>query len=134
MELKHCPACGSAGVASATFCSRCGHNFAGGAAASVHSPQPVYYALRGPAAPPPKLKILWWFLGVSVALTIGAIIYFRVAGIRYEAPETQRERCNRLGVQYYKDIGSFPILSDGRNARDVVKEHCRNSLRAFDPI
>lgn len=39
-------------------------------------------------------------------------------------PESGREKCFRKGVEYYKAIESYPQLSDGRNATDVIRQKC----------
>ncbi len=43
--------------------------------------------------------------------------------------------CVERGVQYYKDIGSYPTLSSapnaGRRAEDVVLERCSRTTTAF---
>lgn len=41
--------------------------------------------------------------------------------------------CVRRGIAYFKEIGSWPTLSDGRNAEQVVRERCRRSTQAFPP-
>ena len=42
--------------------------------------------------------------------------------------------CYYNGVQYYKDIGSYPRLSDGRNAEEVALQKCGRSKFAFGPV
>jgi hypothetical protein len=39
--------------------------------------------------------------------------------------------CVSKGIAYYKEIGSYPTLSDGRDAQTVVLEKCANSPIAF---
>lgn len=39
--------------------------------------------------------------------------------------------CVELGNAYYKEIGSWPLLSDGREASTTVREMCRRSTGAF---
>lgn len=57
MDLKQCPKCGSAAVPDAAFCSKCGHNYTGGAAATMPlAPQ----AYPGPHfAPPMAMQPPW---------------------------------------------------------------------------
>ena len=43
----------------------------------------------------------------------------------------ETQQCIKRGMQYYEDIGSFPRLSDGRIAADVVRERCSRSRLAF---
>jgi hypothetical protein len=42
--------------------------------------------------------------------------------------------CADKGVKYFQDIGSWPTLSDGRNAADVVAERCARAPYAFDNL
>ncbi len=42
--------------------------------------------------------------------------------------------CVNKGIQYYKDIGSYPRLSDGKLADIAAQEKCLNSTAAFDSI
>ena len=39
--------------------------------------------------------------------------------------------CVADGVAYFKEIGSYPTLSDGRNAEEVASERCQRTLTAF---
>ena len=43
----------------------------------------------------------------------------------------EKRQCVNRGIQYYQDIGSFPHLSDGRLAWDVVREKCSRSHLSF---
>jgi hypothetical protein len=43
---------------------------------------------------------------------------------------TYRE-CVEMGIQYYKDIGSYPKLSTGEDALEKVMSMCTNSPFAF---
>lgn len=43
---------------------------------------------------------------------------------------TTRE-CIELGIDYYKEIGSYPMLSSGKDAKSEVNERCRRSALAF---
>ena len=46
--------------------------------------------------------------------------------------ETQIKECTAKGVRYFKELGSFPKLSDGRDATEVAKARCtRQPLTAF---
>jgi hypothetical protein len=40
-------------------------------------------------------------------------------------------QCQDKGIKYYKEIGSFPRLSDGRSAYDVIDQKCRVTSAAF---
>lgn len=41
------------------------------------------------------------------------------------------EACYRKGITYYREIGSYPTLSDGRDANRVIGERCATSKIAF---
>ena len=44
------------------------------------------------------------------------------------------DRCVSNGVAYFKEIGSYPTLSDGREAEDVAIDRCSRTTTAFpDP-
>jgi hypothetical protein len=40
--------------------------------------------------------------------------------------------CVEQGVAYFKEIGSYPYLSTGRDARSVAVERCSRTSGAFD--
>lgn len=75
-----------------------------------------------------------WF---AIAIVFGVI--FAVGGIAGLvdgslelgcSPDVEKECINR-GSRYYREIGSYPTLSDGRQADDVVRERCGRSSSAF---
>ncbi|QMQ76395.1 hypothetical protein HVV53_17335 [Escherichia coli] len=41
------------------------------------------------------------------------------------------EECVSRGIQSFKDIGSYPYLSDGRDALKVATERCNRTITAF---
>jgi hypothetical protein len=45
---------------------------------------------------------------------------------------TSFEACVGKGTDYFKNIGSFPKLSNGRMASDVAYERCGRTVGAFD--
>lgn len=46
--------------------------------------------------------------------------------------ETVVDYCVQRGIGYYREIGSYPNLSDGRTAISVAREKCRRTLgKAF---
>lgn len=61
------------------------------------------------------------FLAISAAFVW--LVYFN-------SSERQSE-CERRGERYFRDIGSFPTLSDGRNALEVARARCSRSEWAF---
>ena len=77
--------------------------------------------------------------GVISALVIAAIIGVAIAqrdGAEYRAGAAQSQAlqldmCQQRGVKYFNGIGSFPALSDGRNAEAVARERCSRTTSAF---
>lgn len=74
------------------------------------------------------------------------LIFFCIAGAMYFLPKLSSSlefvdrnaselpttlECVELGINYYKDIGSYPLLSSGKDARTEVSERCRRSALAF---
>ncbi|MFE0407442.1 hypothetical protein ACFW0S_01480 [Citrobacter freundii] len=41
------------------------------------------------------------------------------------------DECIKRGAQYFTDIGSYPNLSDGRDAMKVASERCNRTITAF---
>lgn len=39
--------------------------------------------------------------------------------------------CTKRGIDYFKEIGSWPSLSDGRDAATVAAERCNRTTTAF---
>ena len=48
--------------------------------------------------------------------------------------DNKYDKCVINGIQYFKDIGAHPNLSDGRNSEKVVQERCHRSRVAFGPV
>lgn len=44
---------------------------------------------------------------------------------------TPYDQCVENGVEYFKEIQSYPKLSDGRDSENVARDRCRRSLQAF---
>lgn len=47
------------------------------------------------------------------------------------ASREQLDRCYGEGVRYYKEIGSWPTLSTGGSASDLIESHCRANPEMF---
>lgn len=69
-----------------------------------------------------KLSIFITFIGLSL---------IQVSPNAYSTQTTRYSSCEQRGIAYFKEIGSYPKLSDGRNAKDVVKARCRRTKTAF---
>lgn len=50
------------------------------------------------------------------------------------ASATLYSECVGKGVAYFQEIGSWPKLSDGRDARSVAAERCNRTTGAFDGL
>jgi hypothetical protein len=54
---------------------------------------------------------------------------------RRDRSDSEVEACVERGVQYFKDIGSYPTLSSppnkGRSAEVVARERCNRTTTAF---
>ena len=50
---------------------------------------------------------------------------------RSNSDQSSIRECQRRGVAYFKEIGSYPLLSDGRLAAEVAADRCSRSLAAF---
>jgi len=51
-----------------------------------------------------------------------------------DGSRTSYATCVTRGGDYYRTIGSYPHLSDGRSADAVVQERCGRTTGAFDPL
>lgn len=43
-------------------------------------------------------------------------------------------QCVEKGIKYYKEIGSYPNLSDGRSAEVAAQDKCLNYSGSFDSV
>lgn len=58
-------------------------------------------------------------LAIVVAVVIGLLLFLG------------RRTCQDRGEDHFKEIGSWPTLSDGRRASEVVTERCSRTSDAF---
>lgn len=72
----------------------------------------------------PKRMIMGFVLLVFVLLVFAAL---KQLGI---LPDKEAE-CRDRGEVYFREVGSYPTLSDGRWAIDVAKERCARTTTAF---
>jgi len=63
----------------------------------------------------------FWVL-IFVILLVYAVI----------SSENEKQECRDNGVKYYKEIGSYPNLSTGKNTDNQIDEMCGNNPRAFN--
>jgi protein involved in sex pheromone biosynthesis len=48
-----------------------------------------------------------------------------------EVATKKMNQCYYKGIQYFKDIGSYPYLTTGEHADSVVERRCFRSVNAF---
>lgn len=61
------------------------------------------------------------------AMTLGAMLTMT----NQASAETTVAECVARGIAYFKEIGSYPTLSDGRDAATVAFERCSRTTTAF---
>ena len=72
---------------------------------------------------------------VLIFAVLALLFIALLASIGYNKnSSSSSNNCVEKGIEYYKEIGSFPRLSDGREAANVVKERCGRSPVAFDGL
>lgn len=97
----------------------------------------------GQRPPPPTRRQYVVFLGCTLLLG-GAVVGGKLWS-DYQSTQTPMQptalpservspevrECIGRGLVYYKEIGSWPALSDGRAAIDVAAERCERTTGAF---
>lgn len=70
------------------------------------------------------MRLIWW---------AGALLTLAACGGGVDQEEI--DACARRGVEYFKEIGSYPTLQSppntGRSAEDVAIERCNRTTTAF---
>lgn len=61
---------------------------------------------------------------IAVAIVVGLCVVGAVVA-------TAEQRCTDRGIAYFKEIGSWPTLSTGRDAETVAAERCARTTSAF---
>jgi hypothetical protein len=57
-----------------------------------------------------------------------------VASCSKVSDSAEFQDCVKKGETYYKEIGSYPRLSTGESADELIKQKCYNTTGAFDGI
>jgi uncharacterized paraquat-inducible protein A len=70
-------------------------------------------------------------LFIIIGAFMGIIENFRGPPVISVHNKAATESCVRRGVVYFTEIGSYPKLSDGRNADAVARERCKRTTTAF---
>jgi hypothetical protein len=130
MSLINCPECEKEVSSKALACPHCGAPIANDAESLGSGVKPkMEDKEKGPT------DFSLWFILIAI------VAVFSIAWIFDEAEESKAvsdftyQACVDRGVQYYREIGSYPTLSsapnEGRKAIDVARERCRRTTTAF---
>lgn len=74
-----------------------------------------------------KAKRNKWIAAGVVAALLVLVAILKAAGVI----KSDEEKCAERGVAFFKEIGSYPYLSNGASAEKEAKERCSRSLKAF---
>ena len=77
------------------------------------------------------IRIFMIIASLSAIMVFGLFVLYTIVCVRKDNKK-ELESCHKKGIEYYKEIGSYPYLSDGRKAEDVVKEKCKRYSGCFD--
>jgi hypothetical protein len=79
--------------------------------------------------------VIWMLLIILVLLVVGSMLGGDSSNKEstYTTGSTDSPiiACYQRGVAYFKEIGSYPTLSNGRSAELVASERCNRSITAF---
>lgn len=67
---------------------------------------------------------------VGAVVLAGMIASVAMCATR-QAGTSGTDACVSKGESYFRSVGSWPTLSDGRNAASVARERCERSPMAF---
>jgi hypothetical protein len=75
-------------------------------------------------------------IALAVVFMLGALLFALVYSNLPSTPAASTapidvDRCITRGVEYFRSTGSYPTLSDGRNAFNVARERCQRTTTAF---
>lgn len=71
---------------------------------------------------------------ITLCMIVGLVsAFYAISGYLSQRSDTM-DACTVAGRQYYQEIGSYPRLSDGRNAVQVIEQRCRRSKNAFGAV
>ena len=65
------------------------------------------------------------------AVVVAVVLIFIACGGNSREKQQAMEECIARGRAYYKEIGSYPTLSDGRRTEAVIRERCERTTTAF---
>ena len=125
MALTICPECKREISLQAPMCPGCG------------------YPLDGPRVEPKKKSVTTkvtqgCLFAIAVSLLLLSAIVFIVLIVPSSSKSesgadgsTSLNNCIARGIDYYREIGSYPYLTDGRKAESVARERCGRTPSAF---
>lgn len=71
-------------------------------------------------------------ISYTLRLLAGSVLLFLAVTLLVGCgPDPEYEACKQRGIQYYKEIGSYPRLSTGQKAEDAVRSRCLRFNGAF---
>lgn len=75
----------------------------------------------------------WWSLPLAIAFLVfvGWFLFGSRTPRTDSVGDVEVSSCVVRGITYFNEIGSFPTLSDGRDAEMVATERCRRTTTAF---
>ena len=114
-ELTRCKTCGHDVSTTALKCHNCGQGHPG-------------YHIRFPRAF--TIAAMTILLGSILAMFVSECSFVSASSARAEE-KVSVEECVRRGEAYFREIGSYPTLSDGRSAQTVARERCNRTTTAF---
>lgn len=68
---------------------------------------------------------------ILIIIAISMTISFCGNSENKQDKEQEYGDCVRRGIKYFSDVGSYPLLSDGRHADEVARERCSRTRNAF---
>lgn len=118
MSSLKCYYCKTEINAGSTFCHFCGAK-----------PKNDGEAIKSEKAMTPKKLAFIGFIG----LLIFSPMLIAIVGIASSSSNTKSSfsQCIDRGEEYFKNIGSFPMLSTGEDARATAVKRCNRSNTAF---
>ena len=75
------------------------------------------------------------FMMLLKPLLCSAVALLTLAGCGGGVDQGEIDACVRRGVEYFKEVGSYPTLqsapNEGRSAEDIAVERCNRTTTAF---
>jgi len=68
---------------------------------------------------------------IFMILIVGIVYAAYTSDVNTSSTPADTAECVQKGIRYFKGIGSYPQLSDGRYADTVVVQRCNRTSTAF---